>query len=84
MSDHYCEFPFEEHRAEPDGDLYMSVQEALSAGWLKTQIWSVVTCDDSNTWTYGPSHHYVNVLGFIATKEPHDNETYYHEEGDES
>jgi len=80
--DHYCDFPFEEHRTKTDSDLYDSVQEALDAGWLTTQIWSVVVCDDDDepiTWTYGPNHHWVNVMGFTATQEHHDGDTYYHE-----
>ena len=47
-----------------------------------TQIWSVVVCDDDDepiTWTYGPNHHWVNVMGFTATQEHHDGDTYYHE-----
>ena len=80
--DHYCDFPFEEHRTKTDSDLFDSVQEALDAGWLITQIWSVVACDDDDepiTWTYGPNHHWVNVMGFTATQEHHDGDTYYHE-----
>tara|TARA_R110002124_G_scaffold142522_1_gene307335 strand:+ start:267 stop:521 length:255 start_codon:yes stop_codon:yes gene_type:complete len=80
--DHYCDFPFEEHRTKTDSDLFDSVQEALDAGWLITQIWSVVVCDDDDepiTWTYGPNHHWVNVMGFTATQEHHDGDTYYHE-----
>ena len=83
--DHYCDFPFEEHRTKADSDLYNSVQEALDAGWLITQIWSVVVCDDEpTTWTYGPNHHWVDVMGFTATQEHHDGDTYYHECEDES
>jgi len=75
--DHYCEFPFEEQNR------YDTMREALGAGWLETQIWSVVVHDDEdNTWTYGPTHHYVNVMHFTATKEHHDGNTYYHESGD--
>jgi hypothetical protein len=80
--EHYCDFPFEEHRTKTDSDLFDSVQEALDAGWLTTQIWSVVVCDDDDepiTWTYGPNHHWVNVMGFTATQEHHDGDTYYHE-----
>ena len=31
--DHYCDFPFEEHRTKTDSDLFDSVQEALDAGF---------------------------------------------------
>lgn len=77
MADHFTDFPFEEIRQEPDGDYFDSVQQALDAGYALTQIWSVVECD--GTWTYGPSHHYINRLGYIATVEHHDGDTYYHE-----
>jgi hypothetical protein len=29
--------------------------------------------------TYGPPGHFVNVIGYIATAEHHDNDTYYQE-----
>tara|TARA_B100000749_G_scaffold279027_1_gene270913 strand:+ start:1143 stop:1436 length:294 start_codon:yes stop_codon:yes gene_type:complete len=81
MTDHYCQFPYEEVR-RPDEDYFQTWQEAKDAGYDDDQIWSVVLSegDDSETWTYGPPHHYINLIGYIATDERHDGETYYHEE----
>ena len=79
MTDHNKDFPFAEKRQE-SGDYFDTVQQAIDAGFALTQIWSVVECDGS--WTYGPSHHYVNLIGYIATDEHHDGDTYYHEEAE--
>lgn len=70
-------FPFEEIR-KPCGNMFDSWQEAKEAGYDDDQIWSVA--DHDGTWVWGPPHHYVNVLGFVATKERHDHETYYEED----
>jgi hypothetical protein len=70
------EFPFEEIRRS-DGDYFDTWTEAKSAGYLDNQIWSVV--EEDGVWIYGPPHHYINRLGYIATKEQHDNNTYYEE-----
>jgi len=72
-------FPFEELRTFGwnDGDYFDSVQELLDKGYEKTQIWSVVS--EGDCYTTGPSRHYINRLGYIATKEHHDNNTYYEE-----
>ena len=70
------DFPFNEIRHET-GNYFRSVEEAMKAGYQKSQIWSVAIADDS--YTYGPSHHYVNVMGYIATNEHHDSNTYYEE-----
>ena len=77
MADHFSEFPFEEIRRR-DGNYFDTVEEAMRAGYKETQIWSVV--ESEGTYTYGPSFHYINRLGYVATKEHHDNETYYHDE----
>jgi hypothetical protein len=76
MSDniHETEFPFKEIRNE-NGDFFNSWMEAKLAGFQDTQIWSVTESD--GTWCYGPPHHYVNRIGYIATAEHHDNNTYY-------
>jgi hypothetical protein len=83
-------FPFEEIRAE-GGNLFFSAADAHAAGFDVDQIWSVVECDEyedddegdlelrTSVWVYGPSHHYVNVLGFVATHERHDGDTYFEE-----
>ena len=76
MTDHYNDFPFEEIRL-PSGDYFNSMAEARGYGHDQNQIWSVVEGED--TWTYGPAHHYINVIGFVATIERHDEDTYYHE-----
>ena len=80
---HYRDFPFEEKLRE-DGDQFNSVAEAITAGYLERQIWSVSHTDedenDVQTDTYGPPYHYVNVMGYVATEEFHDNNTYYIEE----
>ena len=73
------DFPYEEIR-KPDGDLFNTIKEMQEAGFVESQMWSVVEGEaDNNTsiWVYGPSHHYVNRLGYIATAEHHDNDTYY-------
>ena len=75
-TDHYMDFPFEEIR-DSDGNYFQSYADALLAGYDDDQIWSVVHGDESVT--VGPPHHYVNVLGYIATKERHNGMTYYHE-----
>jgi hypothetical protein len=76
VADNYQEFPFEELK-KPSGDFFASWLEASLAGYKDCNIWSIVAGDIS--LSYGPPHHIVNVIGFVATKEAHDNETYYHE-----
>ena len=80
----YTDFPFDEIRSE-DGDYFNSSQELLDLGFKNNQIWSVIFTEADHpafygTYTYGPSHHYINRLGFIATRETHDNNTYYIDE----
>ncbi len=77
------DFPFDEIR-NATGDYFASVTEAMKAGYQESQIWSVAIADGEgpngeDAYTYGPSFHYVNVMGYIATKEHHDDETYYEE-----
>ena len=75
------DFPYEEIR-KPDGDLFDTVEEMQKAGFAESHMWSVVdgeASDDTSTWVYGPAHHYVNRLGFVATTEHHDSNTYYEE-----
>ena len=77
------EFPYEEIRdnGRDDGDYWHTVADALAAGYALDQIWSVTIEDEDNgTWfCYGPSHHYVNVIGYTVTRERHDGETYFTE-----
>ena len=78
MSEHFCDFPFVEYRKGGiDGDFFASVEEAFDEGWSEDQIWSIVECGEDE-WTYGPPHHYINLIGYVATHERHDGETYYH------
>lgn len=76
MTDHYCEFPFNELRT-PTGDYYSSRLEMELAGFEDSQMWSVVESDGQ--YSFGPPHHWVNLIGYVATAEHHDGDTYYHE-----
>lgn len=71
------QFPYDEIR-RTDGDYFHSRQEANDAGHDDSHVWSVI--ESEGVWSYGPPHHYVNVLGYIATKESHDGDTYYEED----
>ena len=75
-NENFEEFPFEEIRQE-SGDYFDSIDQAKAAGYPLEQIWSI--CDHDGCWTAGPPHHWVNLLGYIATKEVHDHNTYYFE-----
>jgi len=79
MATHETDFPYTEVR-EPSGNYWQTIQQALDAGHSEDQIWSVCAedvADDAVAWTYGPSHHYVNLIGYTVTQERHDGETYY-------
>ena len=52
---------------------------AKQAGFNDENIWSVVEGDD-NVLTYGPPHHFINVIYWVVTKEAHDHNTYYEED----
>lgn len=71
---HQSDFPFE----RINEDYFFYAKDALKAGYKDSQIWSVAEGDDS-IFTYGPSHHYINVIGYIVTEETHDGDTYYEE-----
>lgn len=77
MTLHNKDFPFIEVRAKNEGYFETRI-DAENAGYNVNQIWSVAVSDEM-VFTYGPSHHYINVLGYIATEEPHDGDTYYEE-----
>lgn len=77
MTVHEEEFPFEEIRTKT-GDLFGTKAELLDLGYSENQIWTVA--DHDGAWTHGPAFHYVNVLGYIATNEAHDGDTYYIDE----
>lgn len=80
------DFPFDEIKTE-DGDYFDSVEDAQrQTGCAVNQVWVVLEGEDFEKdgfrWgccTYAPSHHYVNRLGYIVTKETHDGNTYYEE-----
>jgi len=76
------DFPFQELRM-PTGGYYDNRTQMERAGFIQAQMWSVVVeadADDGSEYLcYGPVHHYVNVLGYIATAEKHDGDTYYYE-----
>ncbi len=76
-----ADFPYEEIRAD-DGNYFATAAEAVAAGFDIDQVWSITEFDEGDGIVYGPPHHYVNVLGFIATKERHDHETYFEEPDD--
>ena len=75
---HEQEFPFDEIRDE-HGDYFSTVADAKKhSGYDESHIWSVTECEGA--WSYGPSQHYINLIGYIATHESHDGNTYFEEE----
>jgi len=93
MTTYKQDFPFVEHsridiNGDQSGDYANSQQELRNRGYAESQIWSVIEGDDEyrddgqriSTYVYGPSGHFVNKIGYIATKEHHDGDTYYEEE----
>lgn len=60
--------------------LKLTYEEALKLaeqrGLTDNNIWSVMCGDEPNSVIYGPSHHRINVLGYIISEDPHDGETY--------
>tara|TARA_Y100001947_G_C10174669_1_gene233912 strand:- start:201 stop:599 length:399 start_codon:yes stop_codon:yes gene_type:complete len=77
----YEEFPYEEIRKD-SGDYFASIQEMEDAGFEESQMWSV-TCADGDHgvdfYCYGPRNHWIDLVGYVATKERHDGDTYYNE-----
>lgn len=74
---HTMGFPFEEIR-DDSGDYFSTAEEAMNrTGLEEDHIWSVM--EEDGVFYYGPAHHYINVLGYIATNEVHDLDTYYEE-----
>lgn len=68
------DFPYDEVR-DANGDYFHTVSEATKLGFKINQVWSVTMHED--TICYGPSHHYVNLLGYVATQDSHDGKTYF-------
>jgi hypothetical protein len=78
MTYHNIDFPFDEVRddiAGGNGDMFDSIAQCKAAGFDTDQIWCITEEDD--VFTHGPSHHYVNRLGYVCTNERHDGATYY-------
>jgi hypothetical protein len=79
------DFPYQEIKTK-DGDYFSTVQEAKDLGFKVKQIWSVAVVDDEDengkeftSYCYQPPCHIVNVIGYVATKEAHDHDTYFEE-----
>ena len=56
--------------------------EQVPADIPKSHIWSVTVADldcGCTCWSYGPSHHWVNLMHYVQTAEAHDGDTYYHD-----
>lgn len=81
---YYEDFPYKEFRDE-QGNYFQTAafaqQAAVNAGYSERHVWSVVEEWDNNKFffIYGPSHHYVNVLGFIYSDTPNKGEYYFEE-----
>jgi len=71
------DFPYDEI------DRFDRVSDALAAGYKESQVWSMTEGCDGDTYCYGPSRHWVNLLFYVVTAEHHDDDTYY-EESDHS
>ena len=61
-------FPYEEI------DRFETLEEARAAGYDDDQIWSVIEGDYCPDWligifTYGPCHHYANLMYYVCTKQ---------------
>tara|TARA_R110001583_G_scaffold42169_5_gene134111 strand:+ start:412 stop:651 length:240 start_codon:yes stop_codon:yes gene_type:complete len=76
MTEHYEDFPYDPIEKEFGDFQFHSMSEAMLAGFDENQIWSVAI-DESNTATYGPANHRVNLDYWVVTNERHDNSTYY-------
>ena len=68
------EFPYAEIR-DNSGGFFQRIEHAVRAGYDLNQIWSGT--EEDGLYTYGPAHHFVNLIGYVATKEAHDGSTYY-------
>jgi len=79
MAEEQEDFPFEEIRDDAfggNGDYFTTIDCCIAAGFDLDQIWSVT--EEEDVITHGPSHHYVNLMGYVCTNERHDGKTYYH------
>lgn len=79
-----ADFPYEEIRDENE-DYFSSYDLAFEVADSEYNIWSVLEDEIEKNGkrtivlTYGPGYHYVNILGYVVTKEAHENETYFEE-----
>jgi len=71
------DFPFQTYH-NINGDYFATIDEAKALGFDRDQIWSVL--EEDGFYTYGPSFHWINLLGYVATTQRHDSETYYNED----
>ncbi len=64
------DFPYEEVR-DASGDYFRQWGDVARAGFNDDQIWCVTYADEHNgTWIcHDSAPHFVNVLGFVGTKE---------------
>ena len=74
------DFPFKEIRKK-SGDFFHTLEEVKALGYTEDQIWSVLIAENNEgyTYSYGPCDYLMNRLGYVATKEKHDGNTYYEE-----
>ena len=63
-------FPYEEIK-DTDGNYFQRYQDVLDAGFSDAQVWTVIVTDeDLGLWiTYDNGYRFVNVLGYVASKE---------------
>ena len=74
------DFPFKEIRKK-SGDFFHTLEEVKALGYTEDQIWSVLIAENNEgyTYSYGPCDYLLSRLGYVATKEKHDGNTYYEE-----
>ena len=74
------DFPFKEIRKK-SGDFFHTLEEVKALGYTEDQIWSVLIAENNEgyTYSYGPCDYLFSRLGYVATEEKHDGNTYYEE-----
>ena len=74
------DFPFKEIRKK-SGGFFHTLEEVKALGYTEDQIWSVLIAENNEgyTYSYGPCDYLLSRLGYVATKEKHDGNTYYEE-----
>jgi len=81
MTTYQSDFPFEEIRNEENYFDTVAQAEQIT-GYTRDHIWAVIETEDDGDenvywFTYAPSSHFINVIGYVVTHETHDGETYY-------